>query len=102
MFLCYTSDRKELQEQAGKPASDAEDAGEKRMDTVRFGKFIRDMRKEKGLTQKQLADRLYVSDKAVSKWENGACFPDIKVLDQLFRQLKIGRASCRERVSNCV
>lgn len=41
------------------------------MDTVRFGKFIRDMRKEKGLTQKQLADLLYVSDKAVSKWENG-------------------------------
>lgn len=89
MFLCYTSDRKELQEQAGKPASDAEDAGEKRMDTVRFGKFIRDMRKEKGLTQKQLADRLYVSDKAVSKWENGACFPDIKVLDQLAEQLGV-------------
>lgn len=59
------------------------------MDTVRFGKFIRDMRKEKGLTQKQLADLLYVSDKAVSKWENGACFPDIKVLDSLAEQLGV-------------
>ncbi|MDE7320773.1 MAG: helix-turn-helix domain-containing protein [Lachnospiraceae bacterium] len=59
------------------------------MDTVRFGKFIRDMRKEKGMTQKQLADLLYVSDKAVSKWENGACFPDIKMLDQLAEQLGV-------------
>lgn len=59
------------------------------MDTIRFGKFIREMRKEKGLTQKQLADLLYVSDKAVSKWENGACFPDIKVLDQLAEHLGV-------------
>lgn len=41
------------------------------MDNVLFGKFIREARKEKGLTQKQLADQLHVSDKAVSKWENG-------------------------------
>ena len=41
------------------------------MDIVKFGKFIREMRKERGLTQKQLAELLYVSDKAVSKWENG-------------------------------
>lgn len=57
------------------------------MDTVKFGKFIREMRKERGLTQKQLAELLYVSDKAVSKWENGACFPDIKVLDALAEHL---------------
>ncbi len=62
---------------------------EYKMDTVRFGKFIREMRKEKGMTQKQLADLLYVSDKAVSKWENGACFPDIKVLDQLAEHLGV-------------
>lgn len=59
------------------------------MDTVKFGKFIREMRKEKGLTQKQLADLLYVSDKAVSKWENGGCFPDIKMLDQLAEHLGV-------------
>lgn len=59
------------------------------MDTVKFGKFIREMRKEQGLTQKQLAELLYVSDKAVSKWENGACFPDIKVLDALAEHLGV-------------
>ena len=59
------------------------------MDTIRFGKFIREMRKEKGLTQKQLAELLYVSDKAVSKWENGACFPDIKMLDSLAEHLGV-------------
>lgn len=53
------------------------------MDNVIFGKFIRESRKEKGLTQKQLADLLHVSDKAVSKWENGAGFPDIKLLEPL-------------------
>lgn len=63
--------------------------GEIGMDTIKFGKFIRDMRKERGLTQKQLADLLYVSDKAVSKWENGACFPDIKMLDSLAEHLGV-------------
>lgn len=48
-----------------------------------FGKFIRDSRKEKGLTQRQLAQMLHVSDKTVSKWENGAGFPDIKLLEPL-------------------
>lgn len=41
------------------------------MDNIMFGKFIRKSRKEKGLTQKQLAEQLHVSDKTVSKWENG-------------------------------
>lgn len=41
------------------------------MDNIKFGKFIKASRKEKGLTQKQLSDMLHVSDKAVSKWENG-------------------------------
>ena len=36
-----------------------------------FGKFILELRKEKGLTQKELAEKLYISDKAVSKWERG-------------------------------
>lgn len=53
------------------------------MDNIKFGKFIRESRQGKGLTQKQLAEKLHVSDKAVSKWENGAGFPDIKIFEPL-------------------
>ena len=53
------------------------------MDNIKFGKFIREARLEKGLTQKQFAELIHVSDKAVSKWENGAGFPDIKILEPL-------------------
>ena len=53
------------------------------MDNIKFGRFIRESRQAKGLTQKQLAEQLHVSDKAVSKWENGAGFPDIKILEPL-------------------
>lgn len=62
------------------------DRGERKgfaMDNVKFGKFIRKSRREKNMTQKQLAERLNVSDKAVSKWENGIGFPDIKLLEPL-------------------
>lgn len=45
-----------------------------------FGKFILELRKEKGLTQKELAEKLYISDKAVSKWERGLSMPDIGLL----------------------
>lgn len=41
------------------------------MDNIRFGAFVAQLRKEQGLTQKGLADRLNVTDKAVSKWETG-------------------------------
>ncbi len=37
----------------------------------KFGEFVVQLRKEKGMTQKELAEKLYVSDKAVSKWERG-------------------------------
>lgn len=53
------------------------------MDNIKFGRFIREARLGRGLTQKQLAEQLHVSDKAVSKWENGAGFPDIKILEPL-------------------
>ena len=46
----------------------------------RFGEFILELRKEKGLTQKELAEKLYISDKAVSKWERGLSMPDISLL----------------------
>ena len=41
------------------------------IDNVKFGKFITELRKEKNLTQKELANQLFVSDKTVSKWERG-------------------------------
>ena len=41
------------------------------------GSFIRAKRKEKGLTQKQLGDMIGLSDRAVSRWENGESFPDV-------------------------
>ena len=41
------------------------------LDKDSFGKFLAALRKEKGLTQRQLAEKLFVSDKAVSKWERG-------------------------------
>ena len=46
------------------------------MDLVKIGNFIKTMRKQIGLTQSELAQRLGVSDRAISKWETGACLPD--------------------------
>jgi len=53
------------------------------IDKVKFGEFISELRKEKGITQKELAGRLYISDKAVSKWETGHSVPDITLLTPL-------------------
>ena len=46
------------------------------MDLIKIGKFIADCRKEKELTQEQLAEKLYITDRAVSKWERGLSLPD--------------------------
>ncbi len=59
------------------------------MDKELTGQFITELRKEKGLTQKQLADSLNVTDKAVSKWERGLSFPDISMLEPISRVLDI-------------
>ena len=59
------------------------------MDQKKTGTIILDARKKLNMTQKDLADKLYVSDKAVSKWERGLCFPDISVLIPLTEILKI-------------
>ena len=50
------------------------------MTNIDFGKMIVRLRKEKGMTQKQLAEMLNVSDKAVSRWENGKNYPDIETM----------------------
>lgn len=48
-----------------------------------FSSFIAELRKEQGITQKELADRIGVSDKAVSRWENGKNYPDIEIMQSL-------------------
>ena len=53
------------------------------MDSKKFGQFILQLRKEKGWTQLELAEKLNITDKAVSKWERGVGFPDIKMIEPL-------------------
>lgn len=59
------------------------------MDNRKMGQFIAGLRKEKHLTQKELADRLHITDKAVSKWERGLSCPDIALLSNLAQILDI-------------
>ena len=59
------------------------------MDARNTGALIAARRKAMGLTQKQLAERLLVSDKAVSKWENGASYPEVTLLPPLAQILGI-------------
>jgi len=56
------------------------------------GKFISKKRKEKNLTQEQLAEKLGVSNKTVSKWETGKCMPDYSVVKDLCKELDISIA----------
>ena len=55
----------------------------------KVGKFIASLRKEKQLTQQELGDKLFVTDKAVSKWERGLSFPDITILEKLASELGV-------------
>ena len=59
------------------------------MDQVKIGKFISQMRKEKGLTQKQLGEELLISDKTVSKWETGKGMPEVSLMLPLCEKLGI-------------
>ena len=54
-----------------------------------IGKYIAKKRKEKNLTQAQLAEKLNVSNKTISKWENGNCMPDYSVIELLCSELDI-------------
>ncbi len=54
-----------------------------------FGEFVLKKRRELGMTQEQLADKLFVTNKAVSKWENGQSFPDITMFEPLAESLGI-------------
>ena len=59
------------------------------MDLIKIGKYIAFKRKEQGLTQKKLAEKLNMSDKSVSKWERGICLPDVSVYLELCKILDI-------------
>lgn len=59
------------------------------IDKENFGSFVAQLRKEQGLTQREVAERLYVSDKAVSKWETGMSIPDTALLIPLSELLGV-------------
>jgi len=59
------------------------------MNVEKIGNFIKEKRKEKNLTQKDLADKLNITDRAISKWERGICCPDISLLKELCKILDI-------------
>ena len=59
------------------------------IDKQKFGTFIAMLRKEKGITQKELAEQLFISDKAVSKWETAASVPNIDLLIPLANLLGV-------------
>lgn len=59
------------------------------MNQVKIGKFIAECRKKNGLTQMQLAEKLNITDRAVSKWENGKAMPDSSIMLELCDELKI-------------
>ena len=59
------------------------------MEQVKIGKFIANKRKEQDLTQLQLAEKLGITDRAVSKWETGKSLPDASLMPELCKLLKI-------------
>ena len=69
------------------------------MDQIKIGKFIQEIRKEKRLTQSELAEKLDVTDRAVSKWENGNCIPDASNIQELCKILNI---TINDLFSGCV
>lgn len=63
--------------------------GENYMDQIKIGKFISLKRREKNITQCELAEMLGISDRAISKWENGVCMPDVSNIPKLCNILGI-------------
>lgn len=72
------------------------------MDQIKTGKFIAAMRKEQGLTQRQLADSLNISDKTVSKWETGKGLPEVALMVPLCDALHItvNELLCGQRLTD--
>ena len=59
------------------------------MDLIRFGSFLAQLRREKGLTQQALGERLGVTNKTVSRWETGCYLPDVEMLSLLSREFGV-------------
>ena len=59
------------------------------MNQIKIGKFIAECRKKNNLTQMQLAEKLNITDRAISKWENGKGMPDSSIMLDLCNELKI-------------
>ena len=59
------------------------------MDQIKIGKFIAEERKAKKYTQRELADKLSISDKTISKWERGNGFPEVSLLLPLCSELEV-------------
>ena len=71
------------------------------MNQIKIGKFIADQRKSVGLTQMQLAERLNITDKAVSKWERGLAMPDTSIMLELcgILNISVNELLCGEKIS---
>ena len=68
------------------------------MDQIKIGRFIAACRKEQGMTQAVLAEKLGISDRAVSKWETGKSMPDSGIMLELCELLKIFSNILRYRI----
>ena len=73
------------------------------MDKEKLGAFVQMLRKEQQMTQKELADKLCITDKAVSKWERGLSCPDISLLEPLAETLHVSVLELiqGERITSC-
>ncbi len=71
------------------------------MDQIKIGKFIAECRKNEGLTQMQLAERLNITDRAVSKWETGRSLPDSSVMLELcdILGINVNELLCGEKIN---
>ena len=71
------------------------------MDQLKIGKFIAERRKEKNLTQMQLAEKLGITDKAISKWERGIAMPDSSIMLELcdILNISVNDLLCGEKIS---
>ena len=71
------------------------------MDQIKIGKFIAERRKQEKLTQAQLAEKLNITDRAISKWENGRAMPDTSIMLELCEILKISvnELLCGEKIN---
>lgn len=71
------------------------------MDTMKIGSFLAALRKEKGLTQEALGEQLGVTNKTISRWENGNYLPPVEMLQLLsnFYSVTINELLCGERIA---